>query len=91
VSGLYDIRLDAHVPRLPRGERDVEASPAIFVTARVRKIDLELVRAPPFRNASHALKVSPEVPEERRMVDVDAKWAQKREIPTFAPNVTSCS
>jgi hypothetical protein len=91
VSGLYDIRLDAHVPRLPRGERDVEASPAIFVTARVRKIDLELGRAPLFRNASHPLKVSPELPEERRMADVDAKWAQKREIPKLAPNVTSCS
>jgi hypothetical protein len=89
VGSLYEVCLDAHVLRLPRSEADVEVSPSVFVAACVREINLELVRAPLFSHASHTLQVGPELPQERRMADVDAKCAQKREIPTFAPNVTS--
>jgi hypothetical protein len=88
VSGLYDIRLDAHVPRLPQGERDIEVSPAVFLTACVREVDLELVRAPLLCDASQTLQVGPEFPKESRMADVDGKGPQKPDIPRFAQRVT---
>jgi hypothetical protein len=42
------------------------------------------VRASLFGDASHALKVGAQLPEERGMADVDAERAQRPEIPAFA-------